>query len=49
MVFSISTPMVFLRLFRQQHLGRTGLIDHVDGLVRQLAVGDVARDSSTAA
>ncbi len=27
---------------RQQHLGRTGLVDHVDRLVRQLAVGNVA-------
>ena len=27
---------------RQQHLRRTGLVDHVDRLVRQLAVGNVA-------
>ncbi len=27
---------------RQQHLRRSGLVDHVDRLVRQLAVGDVA-------
>ena len=29
--------------FRQQHLPRAGLVDHVDRLVRQLAVVDVAR------
>ena len=28
---------------RQQHLGGADLVDHIDGLVRQLAVGDEAR------
>ena len=37
-------PIVFLRLaFRQQHLRSAGLVDHVDRLVGQLAVVDVAR------
>jgi hypothetical protein len=35
--------MVFLRLPRHQHLHRADLVDHVDRLVRQLAVVDVAR------
>ena len=45
MVVSTSLmPMVFLRLaFRQQHLRRAQLVDHVDRLVGQLAVMDVAR------
>jgi hypothetical protein len=44
MVFSISfTPMVFLRLASGSSIWRAGLVDHVDGLVRQLAVVDVAR------
>ena len=45
MVASISlTPIVFLRLgFRQQHLRRARLVDHVDRLVGQFAVVDVAR------
>ena len=44
-VVSISLmPMVFLRLLlRDQHLRRAGFVDHVDRLVRQLAVMDVAR------
>ncbi len=44
-VASISLmPIVFLRLaFGQQHLRGAGLVDHVDRLVRQLAVVDVAR------
>ena len=45
MVASISlTPMVFLRRFSgHQHLRGAGLVDHVDRLVGQLAVVDVAR------
>ena len=45
MVASISlTPIVFLRRFSgQQHLRGAGLVDHVDRLVGQLAVVDVAR------
>ena len=44
-VVSISLmPMVFLPpALRQQHLRGAGLVDHVDRLVRQLAVVDVAR------
>jgi hypothetical protein len=43
--FSISfTPIDLLAfLFRQQHLRGAGFVDHVDGLVRQFAVIDVAR------
>ena len=45
MVASISlTPIVFLRFgLRHQHLRSAGLVDHVDRLVGQLAVVDVAR------
>jgi hypothetical protein len=35
-------------VLRQQALARAGLVDHVDGLVRQVAVVDVRADSSTA-
>ena len=44
-VVSISLmPMVRLRRpLRQQHLRRARLVDHVDRLVGQLAVVDVAR------
>ena len=44
MVASISgTPITFWRLSSgQQHLRGAGLVDHVDGLVGQLAVGHVA-------
>jgi hypothetical protein len=33
--------MVFLRLLARDALGSTGLVDHVDGLVGQVAVVDV--------
>jgi hypothetical protein len=42
-VLDLDVDGLLALLLRQQHLRGTGLIDHVDGLVRQLAVIDVAR------
>jgi hypothetical protein len=38
----------FLFRFRQDALGRAGFVEHVDGLVGQMAVGDVFAASSAA-
>ena len=52
MTFSMSVwPIRFFPLaFGQEHLRGARLVDHVDGLVRQFAVGDLYfAESSTAA